>query len=190
MTDRETRSVRIDPEIWRKFVDWVVDKEGKKHSEVGRHVENAIIEYIDHGRDARIEEKVDAILATLDSAETTHTHTEFAASDTVEKARNVIERIRNNHGSIIKDDDVTRAIEDMAGADPRTVQKYKDILKRRELLWEHPSDSPVWTTDQMQFVEWAESYIDNNPSVEVFDVINEYPIESQEYDTVVQTIQN
>jgi len=58
MTEREPRTVRIDPEVWSGFVEQVVEWEGSKHGELGRHVENALEEYVDNDRLTRIEEKV------------------------------------------------------------------------------------------------------------------------------------
>lgn len=189
MVHRETRSVRVDPEVWSAFISWVEDKEGQKHGEIGRHVETALQEYTDHGRIARLEEKVDTLLARSNPEPASHTHKQ-SASETVTKARDIFERLTENHGTIIKDDDVKRAVEDIAGGDPRTVDKYRDILKRRDLLFEHPSGQPVWTTERDRYIEWAENYIDNNPTVETHDVIEDYSLSTREYDEIANKIQS
>jgi len=172
--------VRVDPDVWDKFVSWVVETEGQKRGELGRHVENALEEYIDNDRNARIEEKVDKVLAHVSEEQPAHTRTS-RSSDMVEKARSIYKRLADNHGTVIKQNDVVRAIEDIAGADPRTVDKYKGVLKRRSLLFEFPGDSPVWTVERERWVTWAENYINNNPTIEAADVVEEYGITSEEF---------
>jgi hypothetical protein len=88
----------------------------------------------------------------------------------------------------VKDDDVIRAVEDIAGADTRTVQKYKEVLKRRSLLFEHPADSAVWTTDRQKWVRWTENHVDNNPTLTVHDVIDEYDLDIDRYDELAAHI--
>ena len=180
MPDREPHSIRLDPDLYHEFVEWVEDTEGKKRGEIGRHVENALKEYIDHGREARIEEKVDKVLAHVSEQPTTHTHKQ-RGSETVEKVRRIQQRLTSNHGTIIKAPDVDRAIEDIAGADDRTLAKYKRMLKRRSLLFAHPGDSGVWTPEQERWVKWCEDKIDNEPELGVHDLTDEYAIEYDEY---------
>ena len=179
MADREPHSIRLDPDVYSRFVEWVAETEGTKRGEIGRHVENALNEYIDHGREARIEEKVDQILARLSDQPATHTHKQ-RGSETVEKCRAIHRRVTDNHGTVIKTPDLERAIEDIAGADDRTLDKYKSMLKRRCLLFEHPN-SPVWTPEEPKFIGWAETCIDNEPTTEVHDIVDEYGLEVDEY---------
>jgi hypothetical protein len=186
MTKREPKTVRIDPEVWDSFVSWVVETEGQKKGELGRHVENALSEYIDHGRDARIEEKVDRILTHVSEPSDAHTHTSTRASEAVEKAREIHQRVADNHGTMIRQDDLQRAIEDIAGADDRTIQKYEELLKRRGLLFRHPDDSPVWTVERERWLTWCENYVDNNPTVEIHDVIEGYSMDVDKYDELVE----
>jgi hypothetical protein len=185
--DREPHSIRLDPDLYSEFVGWVEDTEGKKRGEIGRHVENALKEYIDHGREARIEEKVDQVLARLDEQPVTHTHKQ-RGSETVEKVRRIQQRLTSNHGRIIKSADVDRAIEDIAGADDRTIKKYYRMLKRRSLLFEHPGDSGVWTADQERWVKWCDDKINNEPELNVHDLTDEYAIEYDEYITKVEAV--
>jgi len=179
MPDREPRSIRLDPDVYHEFVAWVEATEESKRGEIGRHVENALKEYIDHGREARIEEKVDKVLARLSEQPTAHTHKQ-RGSETVEKCRAVHRRVTSNHGTTIKADDVERAIEDIAGADDRTLDKYKSMLKRRCLLFKHPK-SPVWTPEQDKFIEWGENCVDNDPTMEVHDIVEDCGLELDEY---------
>jgi len=185
--DREPHSIRLDPDTYHEFIEWVEETEGKKRGEVGRHVENALREYINHGQGARIEEKVDKVLAQVSDQPTTHTHKQ-RGSETVEKVRRMQQRLTANHGTIIKVADVDRAIEDIAGADDRTIEKYKRMLKRRSLLFAHPGESGVWTPEQQRWAKWCEDKIDNEPSLNVSDVIEGYDIEFDEYDSLAQRV--
>lgn len=185
--EREPRSIRLDPEIYTEFVEWVEETEGTKRGQIGRHVENALKEYIDHGQGARIEEKVDQVLAQLADQPTTHTHKQ-RGSETVEKCRAIHRRLTSNHGTMMKTPDVERAIEDIAGADERTIKKYKRMLKRRSLLFAHPGDSAVWTPEQETWVAWCEDKIDNEPELHILDVTAEYAIEEDEYIDVAERV--
>lgn len=189
MTEREPRTVRVDPDVWDRFVAQVQEWEGQKHGEIGRHAENALEEYIDQDRLARVEEKLDTLVAHVNQENRTHTRTTEQASETVEKARSVHQRVADNHGTVVKGDNLVRAIEDIAGADPRTVDNYKGILKRRGLLFEHPGDSPVWTVELDRWVKWTENYVDNNPPIDVHDVIEDYGIDLEQYDQTAEELE-
>lgn len=148
----------------------MVEDSEKSQSDI---VRDALLEYLDHDRHARIEdnvrsldEKVDRILRHL-SDDTTHTHKDSTpakrGSSATEKVRQIADRILTNHAtgpdSVVSGDDVERAIEDYAGADSRTLRKYKRLLRKRGLLFEHPMDNrPLWTADTDQWTDWLKSY--------------------------------
>lgn len=186
MPQREPRTVRVDPDVWTAFTEWVTEHEGQKRGELGRHVENALNEYTDNDRYSRVEEKLDRVLGHVSQDMTAHTHTGMSASESVEKAREIIRRIADNHGTVVRESDVVRAIEDIAGGDDRTVDKYLGILRRRGLLFCHPGDSVVWTVEREKWVSWVESYVDNNPTIGVGDVIDEYGLSIGEYSELVE----
>jgi len=159
-------------------------------------VRKAVLEYLDHDRNARIEAKVREIddklertLTLLDEDEHTHTSKQSKASSTVEKARSIARRIHSNHEPPVKAVAVERAIEDIAGADDRTLDKYKDILKKRGLLYRHPSESPVWTDDRREWAGWVESYVNATPSASVDDYTDDYSIEIDEYERLAAQVQ-
>jgi len=182
--DRELRSVRVDPEVWSTFRETIDEWDGENPGHVGHHVEQALKEYCDTDRYARIEDKLDTVVAHVSDGGGSHTHTTTRGSGTVERAREIYERIADNHGLVVKDDDVIRAVEDIAGADDRTVGKYKDVLKRRSLLFQHPADSPVWTTDKEKWVGWVESHVNNDPTMSITDVTEEYSITTERYEEI------
>lgn len=145
----------------------------------------AVLEYLDHDRTARIEEKIDRIESKLDAmhpqeeSDTAHTHKPqqamSASSSVAENKRDIIHRLQENNGEVMKDEVVVRAIEDIAGYDDRTIAKYKNIFRKRGLLFEHPGESPVWTTDSDQWLEWMSSYVQLNGRDEAEVVADQYP---------------
>lgn len=184
MSNRSPKTIRCDDEVWSEFESFVEEAEDSKRGAKPKHLEKALQQYMGNDQLSRIEGKVDELLGDSRNEQTTHAHTK--ASDTVEKAREIHKRIRNNHDPIVKDVDVERAIEDIAGADHRTIEKYQGILRKRDLLFEHPGDSAVWTVEKDQWVGWVESYVDNNPGIEINDVIDDYGITQSDYITVVE----
>lgn len=174
MTGREPRTVRVDPEKWSAFVEQVIEWEGQKSGELGRHVENALSEYVDNDRLARVERKLDAL---LEDSNATHTHT---PRDTSVKLNRIADRINGGDRVVIPDDAIVRAIEDIAGVDDRTVKKYRQQLKRRGLAWEHPTGG-TWTLDRGQWVKWTRNHADNNPAVDLLDVLDPYPMDFDQF---------
>lgn len=165
-----------DEELAR--VDEWCDETEKSRSTLLRE---AVIEYVDHDRAARIEgqvrelnQKVETVMAHLDE-DTTHTHTS-GQSTSIGCAREMIGRIQRNHKEVIKADDVDRTIEDYAGADDRTLQKYKRIFRDRGLLFEHPGDRPIWTTERDMWAEWVVDYARlNGGEAAAEEVVDDYP---------------
>jgi len=187
MGDRDNQVITyLDDREYKQIKEWS-DETGKSMSHLLRE---AILEYTDHDRTARIEEKVDRALTLLEQDGDTHTQTHAgreSQKSVPDKAREIASRIYKNHGAPIKDKDVRRAIEDIAGADDRTVRKYKEQLRSRELLYDHPGTSAVWTDERADWEVWAKNYIDAEPTAHLTDVLDEYgmdelksePIESE-----------
>lgn len=166
-------------------------KEWSKETEKSQAhlLREAVLEYLDHDRTARVEEqirdvndKLDLVVTQLENG-TENTH---KATDKVEKARLIYQRVESNHGEVIKQNDLERAIEDIGGATDRTIESYKELLKRRGLLFAHPA-SNVWTAERDTWVEWCESKINNDPEAEVMDLIEDYDITVEDYDKVAET---
>lgn len=169
----------LSDEEEKKLEQWA-DEVDKSKSELLR---DAVMEYTDLDRYERIEhdlnqltEKVDRVLTLVDG-EHAHTKGSDRTTSVPEKARTIARRLYKNHEVPVKTKDVELAIEDIAGGDERTVSKYKDQLKKRGLLYEHPN-SPVWTDDQSQYVKWVEGAY-HNP--DVHEVTQEYGMSTTEY---------
>jgi len=180
-----TRSNRVQVYLSdeeRAELDRMADAAGKSVSHLCR---DAILEYTDRDRAERIEaemgevhDKLDRVLTLVDSG---HAHTSGPKHESVpDKARKVAEVIQERHDSPVKNDDVEIAIEDFAGADDRTLKKYKSQLKKRGLLYQHPV-SPVWTTDKREWVEWQEAA---SIGRDLHEVLEPYSMTAQEYDEI------
>jgi hypothetical protein len=142
------------------------------------------MEYLDHDRTARVEEKVDRVLTLLEDSE--HTHTSDSSQQSVpQKARDIARRIYQNHETPVQGKDVEIAIEDIAGGDDRTIEKYKEQLKKRELLYAHPLQ-PVWTDSKQEFVRWAEGATVNS---DIHEITDEYGMDTDEYSKIATEIE-
>jgi len=182
VADRDNRVVTYVTDTEKARLDeWAADTD----KSVSHLLREAVLEYLDHDRTARVEDRLDAIDETLSelaeqvSAETTHTHKAESgmnkATEATEKARAMVRRLHANHGDVIRDRDVDMAIEDIAGVDDRTKRKYRDLFRRRGYLFEHPGDSPVWTTEAEQWTNWIEDYARLNGADAAREVADDYP---------------
>lgn len=182
MPERINVHVRVSREVWESFQAFVVETHGQKYGNLGREAENALNEYIDKDRLTRVEENTEELLARLDELDAAHTHT---PSESAVKVTRIADHLRSLDRTVIPGDDVRRAIEDVAGADDRTVEKYEEQLKRRAAAYEHPTDN-VWFVDRSEWIRVVESYIDNNPTAGIHDVLAPYPMGYDEYEREVE----
>lgn len=183
--ERVNVQVKIDEDVWDSFKSFVIEAHGQKYGNLGREVENALNEYTDNDRYARIEANTEELLTLVRKLDGSHTHKQ---SETVEKTERIAKRIGESDRTVIPEDTVHRAIETVAGADDRTVSKYERQLKRRGLAYEHPSDSLVWTMNRERWIEWTIDYVNNNPTVNRVDVIEDYPIDYDELDRLATEV--
>lgn len=184
MPDRDNQVITyLDDGEYSQLKEWS-ETTGKSMSHLLRE---AILEYTDRDRTARIEDKVDRVLSVLDEDE--HTHTRRSASSNPqksvpEKARLIVERIRSNHDMPVKGKDVEIAIEDYAGGDNRTLDKYKSQFKKRGLLYEHPVQ-PVWTDEKTEWVKWVENA---TVAKDVHEWTDEYDMDTEEYNEIAAEV--
>lgn len=181
--DNQVKTYLTDKEN-AKLERWA-DKVDKSKSELLRQ---AVLEYTDRDRVERIESevrdlhgKVDRVLSLVDGG---HTHTQGNKS-IPQKAREIAETIYQNHTMPIKDTDVELVIENIGGGDERTLEQYKNQLKKRELLFEHPNSS-VWTNDKQKWVKWTENAY-HNP--DVHEVTQEYGTSTTEYIEITEELE-
>jgi hypothetical protein len=164
---------------YAKIREWS-NKTGKSISEL---VRQGVLEYTDHDRVSRIEDRLDefesvVLDALADSG--SHTHKQSAStkgSKTVERTRRIAQRIQQNHGTQFPNDDLERAIKDIAGGDSRTVAKYKDELKERGYFYEHPH-GPLWYNEVEEWAEGVEAYASQTSDFEatVREIVEPYDV--------------
>ena len=142
----------------------------------------AVLEYLDHDRTARIEAEVREINDTLEhvleavsDSDNTHTHGHVPQSPSTERARKMIRQLQSEQDAVMKATAVELKIENPAGADDRTIAKYKTIFRKRGLLFEHPGEPPLWTTDREQFEKWLRQYGNMNGPGPLKEFLEPYP---------------
>lgn len=175
---------RVDRDTYERFKAFTEEHKGQVRGELGRMLDNAMREYMNNDRAARIERKLDRVLETLPEESGSHAHT---ANESKEKVKTIARELGALDSDVIHNDEVRRVIEDVAGMDERTIEKYQRQLKRQELAYEHPNGD-VWTIEQATWLGWAENYLDNNPTASVLDVIEDYPLTHTEYDQLTTEV--
>lgn len=163
VTERVPLGTRVDEDVIARFREYVKEHKDRIRGEMGREVERALREYMDRDRLARIEENQEELLDKIEDlaqslSDATHAHTNTTGSPTAERTREIAERLQNEAEGpfpTVLEDDVERAITDIGGGDPRTIEKYKRNLKSRHLVFEHPwNDHRYWWVDGTAFAEF------------------------------------
>jgi len=116
--------------------------------------------------------------------EHTHTRGKSRNQSIPETAREIARTLYRNHTMPVPNEKVELTIEDIGGADERTLEQYRSQLKKRGLLYEHPV-SAVWTNDKEQFVEWVE-----NATVQpdIHEVTKDYGMSTTEYTEIAEQV--
>lgn len=179
MSDKVQVKGWVNPDVKEAFEKFVVELHGQKYGYMSQELENALRFYTDKDRLAHIDDKLDRVLSRMDD---THTH---KPSETEVKVTRISDRLHALDRTVIPADDVRRAIEDVAGADDRTIEKYHEQLKRRAVAYEHPTDK-VWFVDRQEWVKTVEGYLDNNPTAQIHDVLDPYPLGFDDYERAVE----
>lgn len=179
---------RVDAQIYQNFKAYTREHKGHLRGELGRMLDRAMLEYMDQDRNSRIEDDLAEILERLDTLaddQTTHTHTPMQQRESSAKLDLIERELARMDTTVIHDDAVVGTIEDVAGIDPRTIEKYKRQLKRQGIAYKHPSGT-VWTPDATVWAGWVESHVDNDPTAELMDILLSYPIGLEEYEALVE----
>lgn len=164
MTHRVPLNARVDEAVIAKFRDYVMETKGRIKGEMGREVERALREYMDCDRYTRIEANQDEMRTQLEELARshgggTHAHTNTKGSPTVERTHDIAERLQREAKGVhpnVPEEAVDRAITDIGGGDPRTIEKYKTNLKNRHLVFEHPMEGhDYWWVDGRAFAEFV-----------------------------------
>lgn len=187
MPERDNQVIAyLDDDEYAQLKEWSRNT-GKSMSHLLRE---AILEYTDRDRTARLEEKVDRALTLLENEQHTRTRdtgtTQPKEPQSVpERARAIAKRCYENHEMPLQGNDLEIAIEDIAGGDERTLDQYKSQLKKRGSLYEHPMQ-PIWTDDKRQWVKWVESATVDK---DVFEWTSEYGMETTEYNEIADEVE-
>jgi hypothetical protein len=187
MSDRSHRKVTyLTDEEAAQLSEWA-DVTNKSESQLLRE---AVTEYLDQDRTARLSEQLDRIESKIDtlplsSDESVHTHTRDSSdpSPTIKNVRRIEKYLRDNHDEVVDTNTLHTVIGEIAGGDPRTLEKYQSKLKQRNLLFEHPGDNPVWTFKRDMWGRWVDSYCGGDGD-RVFDIAEEYGMNSDEIETI------
>ncbi|MFC7200711.1 hypothetical protein [Halospeciosus flavus] len=163
-----------------EFREYVQDVHGKQRGKLGDELQNAMIEYMDNDRTARLEtdveamdEKLDEILARLSQTESgTHAHSQSTTStDGGEhgtgalsdaevrsmsqgaKAERIIDYIHDAHlGTALSEAKLRDYCDEIAGVGDRSFDSYRTVFKNKALLYEDPrQDTDYWYLDREQF---------------------------------------
>lgn len=155
MTDRVQPGGRIDPDIKEQFKEYVRENTGGNKGDYSRLLERALVEYMDNDRGARIESKIDDVLDKLDEFEPTpptpseekserERESATPSNDPLagfnERTKSSITAIANDlpDDAKIKEYALETAIEKNAGTSPKTIKKYKNLLKKTGLAMPNP----------------------------------------------------
>lgn len=156
MSDREQFNVRIDETVANRFRSFVQDHRGDRQGALGQETENALREYMDNDRGARIEanleiliDEVQELKDLLGQGDPVHTGTPLDsgnAPETIQKLEKIVSEIQDKatNGESVKEEYVDRAIKHTAGANPGTIRRYKSDLKSEGLAFEDPGEPPLW----------------------------------------------
>lgn len=171
--EREPLNTRVDVEVRQQFREFTEEKKGKVRGEMGRLVERAMLEYMDRDRYARVEEKLDEVLARLSEDGNTRTQTDGGQSPTMQRLHEIADRLRSSNEHVVEDHEVEQMIVEVAGGDDRTVEKYRERLKNQGLLYQHPH-SRNWFFEPRHLFAGLSSMTDPRP------VLEQYPDEFSE----------
>ncbi|MFW5905785.1 MAG: hypothetical protein ACOCUO_02970 [archaeon] len=195
---REKRlQVYLQSEEFGQLKEWS-EETGKSMSDLAR---DAILEYADVDRYDRIERELAHVTDSLERIEAAvsdgpaHTHKDtlqVGTSETVQKTREIASRLNHNHDDVMDASDVDRAIKDIAGGDPRTVDKYRQELKERSLAFEHPNpDSSTWFLSVDKYLSDLEGYANQTqkPEAIIQREVSKYGITFPEAREKMETLQ-
>lgn len=157
---------RVDPDVLARFREFVKERKGRIHGELGREVEKAMIEYMDNDRAARVESKLDQIEENLPGQVAEAVSQELAErekrkpsnnkSNTSAPGSQTTRRLELIANDLPADTSVSEAmletpIEAHGGSSPKTVAKYKRLLTKRGHIFEHPAEPEQYVTSARSF---------------------------------------
>lgn len=174
MSDRVVVGCRVNEDVLENFRKFTEEKNGHIRGEMGRNLERAMVEYMDNDRSARIERKVDELHEMMSEAssensldgETKSATSSNGPSDDGGDEPSINQRTRDSLNAIraeipnettISESLLESAIENHAGHSYKTLQRYKEMLKNRGEILEHPLEPQKYATSPKTFVILCEN---------------------------------
>lgn len=188
MTSKDTDSVqpgvRIDATLWEQFKNDIQNRKGVVRGQVAPELENAIENYLTASngtptdeRLRRIENELESLCESVaplaDATAKKEKHSEFS-SRVETRFENVKAQIMREAGDtdLVHDSVIETAIEDNAGFADQTLDRYKGLLKKRLVAFEHPNDGfESWWLDGDSYVAYVE---DNYGEADIREIATEY----------------
>lgn len=170
MGERRPLNVRVDEDVVDDFREFTEESKGQIRGEMGRLVEKAMIEYMDNDRSARIERKVDELPEKLvdalseellererrkseteseNGSPSSPTSPSSPGNKTEERLARVVREMPDN--TAVSEAMLETPIENHAGSSPKTLDKYKRLLKKRGHILDHPTDPDKFVTSARKF---------------------------------------
>jgi len=152
MGDRKPVTVKVDEDVWAKFKQFVDEKHDGVYGELGRATERALEEYMDHDRYARVEEKLDTILETVND-EKRRTKKGGPAQKAQERRENIISRLVDEKTVQVHRSDITSEIKAEGLSSDKTIKKYLKRITSDGPFMPHPNSPSLWEVDKEQAKE-------------------------------------
>lgn len=169
MSDKEIVKVYLSSEEAERFYSAISDRFGEIEGRKSEAARMAIREWSDMDRSARNEERlrdiqdeISDLRGLLSDDDNTHTQTQHVTSGggksaTQKRVDALLDEYlpSEDESSQFHDDEVEDAIRnDLGYTDPRTVRKYKRLLKERGAVFQHPSGK-LWFHDREDWFDVA-----------------------------------
>jgi len=183
MSQEKTQpGARIDSQLWERFRQDVQERRGGTRGHLATELENAIENYLDaskggdnNDRLRRLENSVEDIAASVEalSEQVGQKKKHSSLSQTTkDRLRDIRAQINREAGDsdVVHQSVINKAIEDNAGSSEPTLKRYKEMLKQRRIVFEHPHPTKTsWFTEPELFVQYInESYEHPPDEIDVY----------------------
>jgi len=169
---------RIDRRVWEQFKDFVKQQHGKTSGVTADEVEKALQQRMGEDPLQHVDNRLRRLEDALDVDRPTQSDGAGGERDTVSKADrdptqdDLTPRTQNRVNSILDSlpgrftaDQLDAAIENVAGASYKTLQRYREILTNRHMVVEAPwvddPDGDGYYQDRSMFAVAATQNLDN-----------------------------
>lgn len=155
MSEQDGRRIKIGPRIdrrvWEQFKEYVEDHHGKTYSSTAEEVEKALRRHMQDDPLQHIDDRLRRVEDALDVDRPTGADGTVGERETVSNAdrdpttneltprtQNRVDKILGNLPGRFTEDQLDAAIENVAGASFKTLQRYREILTNRHKVVQAP----------------------------------------------------